>query len=525
MSTLLVFSLTLAESGRQHLLGAAMTCAGSAAADSISASYNRRLLEDYGLLFYDGGRGGSRVDRKGISEEFSRYFMMNAGTGTEGINFLRAVSAETEVTEIVTAADYRGEIMIRSALDFYRYDAAAALLQKITEQLGILGNGEQERENIYSLYERLKAGISEKNGSGGTVKEDGGIRTGDTVLTAVQAKRSVMPLADREETEDPGEDEPPGETEGPGDEDPFDYDRYEQTIRESAIGGKEEIAAGGWLKLVIPKGTKISGITVKREDLPSHYARDPREAPSGGILRDTARKVAFNEYLLDYFRSYTSHEDKYGVRYELEYLLFGHLSDEENLRTALNRLMWIREGLNLVHIAGDSEKMEKTESLAEELMGWTGEAAVVLVPLTQVGLIIAWAYAESLIDVRNLLSDGRVPLLKDRDSWNTGLESLVKVFQGKFTGEKEDEKGLSYRDYVRLLLFLKNPEDLSYRSMDLIQLNLQEENPEFMMQTQLYAMEFTVKSSTGQLFTEIPWLGERFGADPFKREERFTASY
>ena len=435
--------------------------------------------------------------------------MLNAGQGTEGNSFLRAVSAETEVTNLVTAADYRGEVLIRSALDFYRYDAAAALLLKVREQISILGEGEEKRESLYSLYESLKSGVPEEpepeNG------QDGVHGTGTYGITGAHAEAALLRGS--------------GSEDDPGEEDPFDYDRYEQTVRESAIGGKEEIAAGGWLKLVLPKGTKISGITVKREDLPSHYARDPREAPSGGLLGDAVRKIAFNEYLLDYFPNYTSQEEKYGVRYETEYLLYGELSDEENLKTVLNRLMWIREGLNLVHITGDTEKMEETESLAEELMGWTGEAAVVLVPLTQIGLIIAWAYAESLLDVRKLLSGGNVPLIKDRDSWNSDLGSLIKVFTGSFTGEQEDTRGLGYRDYLRLLLFLKKPDDLSYRAMDLIQLNVQEDRPEFMMQTQLYAMEFTVKSKTGQLFTAIPFFGERIRSDVFTREERFTASY
>ena len=44
-----------------------------------------------------------------------------------------------------------------------------------------------------------------------------------------------------------------------------------------------------------------------------------------------------------------------------------------------------------------------------------------LAPLMEGAILLAWAYAESIYDVKSLLSGGRIPLLKDSGSWHYSL--------------------------------------------------------------------------------------------------------
>ena len=65
---------------------------------------------------------------------------------------------------------------------------------------------------------------------------------------------------------------------------------------------------------------------------------------------------------------------------------------------------------NLVHILSDSQKREAARSLAAAIVGGIG-----LLPLVGVVSFLImgiWALGEALWDVRILLKEGKVPLLK-----------------------------------------------------------------------------------------------------------------
>ena len=96
-------------------------------------------------------------------------------------------------------------------------------------------------------------------------------------------------------------------------------------------------------------------------------------------------------------------------------MLAGKGSDKENLESVIKRLLFVREAANITHILGDGDKRAKTLGMAEALAGFTGNPAVVR--LVQTGVIAAWAYVESILDIRALLAGDRVALLKNGDEW------------------------------------------------------------------------------------------------------------
>lgn len=63
-------------------------------------------------------------------------------------------------------------------------------------------------------------------------------------------------------------------------------------------------------------------------------------------------------------------------------------------------------------------------------------------------LLLGLAYGESLLDVRILLSGGKIPLLKDAASWKLSFETLGSLgnLLERVDGS-EAEEGLSYTDY------------------------------------------------------------------------------
>ena len=65
-------------------------------------------------------------------------------------------------------------------------------------------------------------------------------------------------------------------------------------------------------------------------------------------MDEITKKLLFHEYILKKFGNAVEEEkEKRSLAYEVEYLLEGKTSDQENLEAVLNKLLLIRMGLNL----------------------------------------------------------------------------------------------------------------------------------------------------------------------------------
>lgn len=65
--------------------------------------------------------------------------------------------------------------------------------------------------------------------------------------------------------------------------------------------------------------------------------------------------------------------------------------------------------------------------MAEALAGFTGNPAVVR--LVQTGVIAAWAYVESILDIRALLAGDKIALIKTETQWTAQFGSLAAAFE------------------------------------------------------------------------------------------------
>ena len=152
------------------------------------------------------------------------------------------------------------------------------------------------------------------------------------------------------------------------------------------------------------------------------------------------------------------------LSYEIEYLLGKKSSDIENLKVVATEIIAIREAANFVYLLSNPVKIAQAESAAVFLSGATLSPAVV--ELVKIGLLTAWAFAESILDVRALLAGKRIPLLKSDDTWTTELESLYKITEG-YPMAKESSWGLNYENYLSVLLLMQQEEDTAMRAMNL----------------------------------------------------------
>ena len=106
-----------------------------------------------------------------------------------------------------------------------------------------------------------------------------------------------------------------------------------------------------------------------------------------GISNIDIRQALVSEYIISRYAGYTDYIEKNGQQtgyiekkdravgrlldYEIEYILCGRQSDQDNLNEVLFKLVLIREGLNLSYLVTDVQKKNECFGLALQLLGYT----------------------------------------------------------------------------------------------------------------------------------------------------------
>ena len=178
---------------------------------------------------------------------------------------------------------------------------------------------------------------------------------------------------------------------------------------------------------------------------------------------------------------------------ELEYLICGMQTDRLNLKGVVNRIIAMRMPVNYMFLLSDAKKRSLIIELAAAVSAFT------FVPLPIMEHLIAgcWAYAESVAEVRHLLNGDKMPFAKTNANWITDLNNLSETI---YNGGTSDDKGLSYKDYLLILLAMNNNKMID-RMLDLMQLNARQENEKFSMSHAAVGLEVNVEiASEGQVF-------------------------
>lgn len=178
---------------------------------------------------------------------------------------------------------------------------------------------------------------------------------------------------------------------------------------------------------------------------------------------DWKARILMQQYLLTYMSGFQSEQKGRALVYELEYLLGQKSSDIENLKVVAVKLLAIREAVNFLFLISNPDKTAQAEAMAALLAGATLNP--VLLSAVKMGLLTAWALAESILDVRAILAGKRIALLKSEETWTSELENISDMTNG-FAMAKESLWGLTYENYLGVLLLLEKEETLAMRAMN-----------------------------------------------------------
>lgn len=216
-------------------------------------------------------------------------------------------------------------------------------------------------------------------------------------------------------------------------------------------------------------------------------------------INSFAKKLLFNEYIREHFYTFPIEEDVLVERkpsaldYEQEYMLAGNTSDKENINNVISKLLMIRMLGNLPSILSNKSILSEAKAAAVAIVGFTG--LPILLSITQGLIILLWTFAEALVDICALLKGKDLPLIKR--SIEIRIEDLLILNRQLIEQKaerlgKEDGVTMAYDGYISMLLLTKKEEDVIFRSLDLMEVNL----------SMRYDNEFSFKNCIYGLKTE-----------------------
>ncbi len=439
------------------------------AVESVFAEYQPLLWQDYHLLCLDGAYGTDT-----FSEQYAqRALMSRVSKNLEnkgGANSLLKLSCNAAaVHEYQLLTEGEGAV-------FLHY--AASNMKKNFPLLAA--------QHLYEQYISNQAVVPE-------------VRDDDPVESARQA------LADRGQEE---------------------YETGAKTVAES---GEEEnvldlVSAhkqGFLLGMVLQEADELSDRRIENGESLEHRA----------LLQGTCaeipqvnwyEKILALEYADKYLSDYGAAAQDRALVYELEYVVGGKESDKENLEAVVGRLLLTREAANVVHIMMDGRKRLEVSEMAMMLAGVTANAAVI--KAVEYGLIGAWAYVESVLDVRALLHGDKISFIKGQNQWTSSLMSLSAVLDGSLRA-KNCEGGLSYQSYLKGLLFLMQEKQLAYRIMDVMEQTLRKTElyRNCRMDSMICASDYAISYEADTLFWKFAIIGqEDIGKLVYRNEKAFS---
>lgn len=425
--------LTMIEGSRINAMKLQLECVVDMGMDSVLAEYNRPLLEQYDLLFIDLAYEQPAGSLEHLKEHFTEYISYNLQP-QKGLpillnrDFLGLNMESVDILAASRATDEQGAV--------FRYMALSYMLNKYG------------MDYISDLQDMI------------AVTEREGLYDSDILAENEHAQNEIdniviPPPEDLEEGEEWNEPEKDDPT------DSLDELRYRGIL---ALVCRDEVSTASINPDIYVTGRSL----VKGSGMDENW----RECTP------LAEDLLFIEYIMEKCGNYIQRKEGSPLCYETEYIIAGRSNDTDNLRIAAEKILLIRGGANSIYFFSHQGMGAEAKALAASL------SFVLLFPefeiLFEAAIIAAWIYAESVVDVRQLFSGKRVPLIKGEGEWNLSLENAlgltaeaVSDMAGEGDLPDDDEKsGLSYEDYLRLLLYMAPLEERTGRCMDIVEMNI-----------------------------------------------------
>ena len=224
----------------------------------------------------------------------------------------------------------------------------------------------------------------------------------------------------------------------------------------------------------ILEGREVSEKTMTGEGDPLRGTLSPGTPVYDGFTADTSdgAETLFRCYIADKLGNFRK-PSRGGLDYELEYALFGYLSDRENLAALVREFLLFREGENSQKLMEDAGKLTEIGLETENLFRKQTESELL---------------SSGMQDEKSSFSGEAFEAVKRHLVWlevrKKSVEDTMQFLNGK------DVAGMKYEDFARILACSTARELLVERTMKMEELNIREtERKEFCFGNCIAALE------------------------------------
>lgn len=419
--------LVLLESARVYGLDCCASWKAEAAIDSLCAEYQPLLWQQYGLLLLDGAYGTEDFSMSHVLEQVDKYMEKSCNNARmqklfRGIDLFLLSKGEVLLEGYALATDEEGEIFLTYVAEREKENLPLAVA-----------------EDVYRQYK----GANELAGNYSGVEES--ITNAQQLIEDVKLEWTLK---------------------GEKEEEVYLPDTFDV---EGVLDGASRILSKGTLNMVFADLTHIE-TKVSKPESELRYREKEKGNMSLNVESDWYQRLLVLSYLENYFSNYLNVKNEHFLKYEMEYVLCGRYTEWENLAETLEKILLIREAGNVAYLLQDKEKMQEIEGLAG-LIGWMAGGNPAVTKVVEIGLVGAWAYMESILDVRSLLAGEVIPLIKQQSEWTTDLSGIFSAFDNSVKA-KPCEKGLEYADYIKQLICFMDKKSLAYRMMEVMEMSM-----------------------------------------------------
>lgn len=453
------------------------------AAESAFSEYNPYLWANYKILAIDLGYGTDSTGTGIIEQKALDYCKYNSSVD-RGHNFARLSADTCSIQEYSLLTDDEGAGVLYQGVKAAKEGMASQIIDGIQGKVDSINNIEK-----VPVEDKAKAGkqsLEEARASNAAAK--------------YAAEHDDNPDTKAEDYPEPGKVE----------ENPLDiFEILKESFSKSVLSSVTDVE-------------KVSEAEMKLSDAPSH-----RNVMKGTMNMSTSKSVVDKALYIDYLMTnydYFGHAKHDGMKYEIEYLLSGKGTDPQALASVVEQILLVREAANYYTISSNDALDAQATAVATAIASFSGNPAIV--GIVKSGIVAAWAYAESTLDVRLILSGGKVPAVKSLDQWNSDVWKLASVTNIN-TKAKDCGEGLEYKDYLIAFLALRSSGTLSMRALDIIEnaLNATEDYKDVKVDNMLWAASVEIGYTGEEMFLSLLSTGEGDYQGGYFFEKKKTMSY
>lgn len=382
--------------------------------EAVLGEYHKELFDRFGLLLLDTSYKSGEPKIENVKERIKEYADKNLRLSMSGrlMNRTSLVSVncvDVDISSYRLAADGDGEVFRDQILKYMCLYGSNSYIGKAYENVGVL------KEKSY-----------------------------DTTDIEEKRRNNLSEL------------------------DLYINDEGKEKLSEEApiIEEIKQTAGKGLLEICHPDVSSISSVSCDLSKLASKRnlmhgnknVRNSKESIKEMLLIDM--------YILQKCGRYSKENEESLLKYQVEYICAGNGSDKANLSEVAATIFFWREASNFAYIVNDREKCTVAETIGAAVALLCLEPS--LEGIVKNAVLLSWSFSESVSDMNILFKGGKVPLVKDKDSWKTGK------LQMPFFDDKTSGKGLDYTEYLAMLLLTTGYREKIYRLMDIMEMDIRQ---------------------------------------------------